>query len=816
MSAAEEDFQNEFSSASSAKRESSSTCGDQWPADVESPLVISAAAFDRLYGQSSEAWMVVSVAGQIVWCNRSGWGLLSISGMASRRPNSLESKKEELHRNLCDCCPHWDANGWAEAVQQAQRGEPASFSVRLGRFPRHRILYLTPCELSVATQESHDTEASSLLLIRAERPTQSESWTEEDFVRVIRDCDNEQVVFDPDTLHIQEVSRGALNNLGYRLAELVDHSILSIIPASDHSGFLNDIEVLRQPGSSCERIGVTIERHHGSRYPAEIYLQRAELDSGAVLIAFLIDVTDRRLAERLMRESEERLSRTESFALVMTTYVGLDGRWLKVPPTLCELLGYSEMELLGKTFQQVTFEEDSEIEWTQCQRLLRRELKSFDLEKRFRHRDGHVVWVYLNSSVVLDEEDQPVHFLSYIRDISALKVEKERQRQFEAQLQNAQRLESLGVLAGGIAHDFNNLLMGIVGNASLALLDLSPLSPAFESIQQIETAGLRAAELCKQMLAYSGRGKFIVRPVNLSELVEEMFHLLEVSISKRAVLRRSLPMKIPAIEADASQIRQVVMNFITNASDAIGDRHGLISINVGVCETESDPSPGTYLVDDIPAGRYVYFEIVDTGCGMDEETKKRLFEPFFTTKQTGRGLGLAAVLGIVRSHRGAIQCESEIGRGTTFRVYFPALADTALPATPIIPTVPIHQAGATVLLVDDEETVRTVAKRMLERIGLKVLLAHDGVDAIEVYRQNQSQIEVVLLDMMMPQLSGEETYSELRLINPEVKVILCSGYNEQVIADCVGDPKRIAFIQKPYQPAQLVEKLRQMLPHSFH
>ena len=398
-----------------------------------------------------------------------------------------------------------------------------------------------------------------------------------------------------------------------------------------------------------------------------------------------------------------------------------------------------------------------------------------------------------------------------LRDITERKQAEERQKNLEAKLQQAQKLESLGVLAGGIAHDFNNLLMGVLGNADIALLELPPESPARGELQNITTAALRAAELTKQMLAYSGKGKFVVEALNLSKLVEEMAHLLEVSISKNVVLKYNFPDDLPAIEADAGQIRQVVMNLILNASEAIGEKSGVVAVSTGVIEADRSYLSETYLDENPPEGDYVSLEVADTGCGMDEQTRKKIFDPFFTTKFTGRGLGLAAVLGIVRGHGGALKIYSEPQRGTTFKVLFPASQKPAEESVATSATEQQWRGSGVILVVDDEEAVRIATKRMLEKLGFTVLTAEDGRAALEVFRGRADEIVAVLLDLTMPHLDGEETFRELRRIRPDVRVILSSGYNEQETTDRFAGKGLAGFLQKPYRVRQLGRKIRQVL-----
>ncbi len=403
-------------------------------------------------------------------------------------------------------------------------------------------------------------------------------------------------------------------------------------------------------------------------------------------------------------------------------------------------------------------------------------------------------------------------YLHYAYDITEQKRAEEERQKLETKVQDAQKLESLGVLAGGIAHDFNNLLMIMLGNADIALRNLSEVAPARIGVDEIKKAVLRASELTNQMLAYSGRGRFVVESLNFNEVIEEMGHLLQVSISKKVTLRYDLPGNLPAIEADAAQIRQIVMNLITNASEAIGDETGVVGITTGVVKMDRAYLSAVHLDEDLPEGRYVFVEVTDTGCGMDEETRSKLFDPFFTTKFTGRGLGMAAVLGIVRGHKGAIKVESEVGEGSTFRVLFPCGGQAAVTETaPGAERPETWRPSGTLLVVDDEEGVRKVVKEMLEEAGFDVLVAADGREAVDVFREYPGEIAAVLLDMTTPQLSGEDALRELRRIKPDVRVILSSGYDEQEVTDRFAGKHLAGFIQKPYEYEELVAKFRTAL-----
>ncbi len=436
--------------------------------------------------------------------------------------------------------------------------------------------------------------------------------------------------------------------------------------------------------------------------------------------------------------------------------------------------------------------------------------RPFDTEYRIvRLCDQVERWVHGRGRLTFDSQNRPIRMIGTIQDITERKRAEEERLALLRQMEQAQRLESLGVLAGGIAHDFNNLLMVVLGYADLAAKQASPLSPAQESLAEIETAARRAAELCRQMLAYSGKGKFILEPIRLRDLVEEMAHLLKATISKKAMLTLDLESTTPLIEGDASQVRQIVMNLITNASEAIGDRSGVIRISTGAMDCSRAYLGNTYLDDKLPAGLYVYIEVADTGCGMSEETVARMFEPFFTTKFTGRGLGMAAVLGIVRGHRGAISISSTLGTGTTIRVLFPALKNEATrPASTNRSTDSPATLRGRVLLVDDEETLRLLGAQMLGHIGFAVLTAADGVQAVELYQTRWRDIDIVILDLTMPRMDGGETLRELQRINPDVRVIMSSGYAQTELSTRFAGKGLAGYLQKPYSLATLKETLR--------
>ena len=534
--------------------------------------------------------------------------------------------------------------------------------------------------------------------------------------------------------------------------------------------------------------------------------------AGQALIQAQVEVRTRELALETESHRRDALALRESEArfrhLVETMGEGMwvldpEGITTFVNRRMAEMLGYEPEEMVGRRLSDFVFEEDRPLSERNMDQ--RRQGRAAQHDFRFRRKDGGDLWTIVTGNPVLDEDGRVVSVLGMITDIT------DRRRAEQAQLQS-QKLESLGVLAGGIAHDFNNLLTAILGNINLAQLSIPPVSPAQPYLENMEKTVQRATSLTRQMLAYSGKGRFVVAPLDLNQTVEEMSHLLSVSISKKVTLRYQFQPGLPALMAEASQIQQVVMNLVTNASEAIGDAEGLVFIRTG---------SQTYLAEDLARdfpgqpmepGPFLSLEVSDTGQGMSPEVQARIFEPFFTTKFTGRGLGLSAMQGIVRGHRGGIRLYSELGKGTTFKVIFPVgQVDGAAVEPPAHDAVEAWRGSGRVLLVDDEEEVRVIAEALLRSMGFDVVQARDGREAVERFRTSSGGLRAVLMDLTMPHMDGVETFRELRRIDPACRVVLTSGYNEQeAVQDFMGKGL-VAFVQKPFQRDELARAMRKAL-----
>lgn len=508
--------------------------------------------------------------------------------------------------------------------------------------------------------------------------------------------------------------------------------------------------------------------------------------------------------EQALLESEERFRRfIEHFpGLVFIKDASL--RTVMLSKMFQTLLGRPLPDMLGKTNEELFPEIADQLNGDDRKVLDLAYGEYLVLEETFKDR------IYLTYKFPVDNGGQKM-IGGVTIDITERKRGEEERRKLENRMQQAQKLESLGVMAGGIAHDFNNILMAILGNIELALME-TPAVPAVRScLSEAAKASRRAADLCRQMLAYAGKAGFVVELLDLNRLLQDMVHLIEISISKSAVLQWNLAENLPPVSADSTQLRQIVMNLVINASEAIGSKVGVITLSTGAQYCTRTELASQWLNDDLPEGCYAFFEVADSGKGMDAETLSKIFDPFFTTKFTGRGLGLAAVLGIVRGHHGAIQVRSTVDAGSSFRVLLPAAGGPVRPTSVSSKSVLPWRGSGTVLLVDDEASVRETVQRMLERFGFAVLTAAHGLEALDIFRAQPDRISLVLLDLNMPQLDGEGTLRELRKIRPEVRVVLSSGYDARDLASRFSGEGLVGFIQKPYAPENLSAALQKAL-----
>jgi PAS domain S-box-containing protein len=561
-------------------------------------------------------------------------------------------------------------------------------------------------------------------------------------------------------------------------------------------------------------ISVWIFRPAGSPvWPGLINTASLVAAAGSIWVFFRADLAGWRQAQRdLVRDSRQLglIAETANIGLwdwnPKTNEIVFSDQWRRQ-------IGYTETGIENhlRAWLRLVHPEDESRLRAAFQASTAQPGAGFEATFRLRHHDG--TWrVMLARGAVTGPSDGGFrHLVGVQLDVTERRQAEDERRKLHARLLESQKLESLGLLAGSIAHDFNNLLSGVLSNAELAELDLPEEGPLNARIEQIKQAAIRMADLSREMLAYSGRGSFNVTYVDLNALVREMSNLLTTGISKRVHLCYKFTDVPVVVEAEATQIRQVLMNLITNASDAMNQKSGAITLTTGVIEAHAVDFEGGPWANELQEGSYAFFEVEDKGCGMTPEIIHRMFEPFYTTKPHGRGLGLAAVQDIVRRHHGALRICSAPGAGTTVRVLLPLPADMAGPPNTPPPMETSWRGTGTVLVVDDDETARDTAATLLAYLGFQVLLAADGDDALRCFQRAPEFIRAVLLDATIPGLEGREVVVRLHAQRPNLPVLLTSGYSEgEVMKDYAG-VRLNGFVLKPLEVGRLSNVLRESL-----
>ena len=574
---------------------------------------------------------------------------------------------------------------------------------------------------------------------------------------------------------------------------------------------------LGSPGAEGRRdVEWVVHRKDGTPLNLAVGVQFATLEGQPRFVVNARDVTQHKHAADALAESEDRLRTLINAMPDIVCFKDGDGRWLEANAFDLRLF-----ELEGVAYRGL---KDSELaaqspwyreSFLACEVSDEQAWRTGTVSRGdevIRRSDGTELIFDVIKVPTYDAQGRRKGLVVVGRDITARKKAEEERLELERRLQHSQKLESLGVLAGGLAHDFNNLLTAISGNLEVALLN-EACEGSRSAIEAAMVAARKAAELAHQMLAYSGRGKFVIGPVNLREMISQMARLLRASVTRNISLRVEAEPDLPPVLADSAQLQQVVLNLIVNAAEAIGDQPGVVRATVGVRECDEHMLARSRTGDTLAPGRYVALEVSDNGCGMTADQQQRLFEPFFTSKQTGRGLGLSAVLGIVRGHRGAILVESQPGQGTTITVLLPIQPDLDLTVPSPAPK-HARQArpkDAAVLVVDDEELVLSIARRLIESLGYNTLGARDGLEALELLRADGARVGCVVLDLTMPKLDGLATYDRIREMGLQMPVILSSGYSEEEVAGRCAGRELGGFVHKPYRREDMAAVLGRVL-----
>jgi len=559
-----------------------------------------------------------------------------------------------------------------------------------------------------------------------------------------------------------------------------------------------------------ERVGfhlgtATGRRRDGRTFPVEIITGAIRDQGGAVVL--IRDITERMEAEHALRGSERRFRLFMQHLPACVFIRDKAGRFVYVNQHFASTLGVDELSVVGRA--------DSEILPPEMTSSLREDDKNLEVGAGILRRVEEVTIrgskrFFDTYRFALPDEKDEFLLAGICMDVTEQRQAEEDRTRMQEQMLQTQKLESLGLLGGGIAHDFNNLLAGILGYADLAMAEMPASSPAYASIREVVSSSKRAAELCGQLLAYSGQGNLTLEVLSLSRLVDDMRQLLEISVTKKASLVLDLAEPLVSTECDATQMRQVLMNLVVNASEALDEKPGIVRVVTSEAYCTRETLGLTVLGEDLPEGRYVSMSVRDTGCGMAEETKARMFDPFFSTKFAGRGLGMAAVLGIVRGHGGAIKVDTELGKGTTVTVFLPVSAKPlAEKANHDAVSREEWKGEGTALVVDDEPVVRSLAVNMFKKMGFATKSAVNGAEALKMLKDDRD-VSVVLLDMTMPVYGGAETYESIRSSGSKVPIIFSSGYNKAEEVDALKDPLA-AFIRKPYSYSSFRAAVQEML-----
>jgi len=758
----------------------------------EEALCESDTRFQKILGVVPDMVSIHSPEMDILYSNWSGFGAVP----ESRR--ALGTKCYKTYRGFDDICPDCRARSVLES------GKPFQEEVRLpdGRWVDLRVIPILDKDGDVEmfmewVRDITDHKKAMEALRESELKYRKLFENANEAIFVVQDA--KLVFLNPKTTEFT----------GHTLEELTSRPFIEFIHPDDRHLVMSR-HISRLKGETIPHIySFRILNKDGSIRWCELNAVLITWNGETATLNFLNDITERKQGEKALEESEERYR--EILESIVEGYyeVDLAGNFLFLNKSVCELLGYSRDELVGMNHRQYTDERNSAELFRVFNEVYTTGKPTRGFGWEVIRKDQSRRFVEASVTLMKGPEGKPSGFRGIVRDISDRKqVEAEREH-LRQKLQQAQKMESIGTLAGGIAHNFNNVLMGIQGRASLMMMDKDPHSPDYEHLKGIEEYVLNATELTRALLGFARGGKYEVKSTDLNELIKRENRMFGQT-KKEIRIIEEYQENLWAVEADREQIRQVLLNLYVNAWQAMPGG-GDITVRTGnVALDEESVKPFDF---EITPGRYVTISVADSGIGMDEATREKIFDPFFSTKDKGKGtgLGLASVYGIVKNHGGFIHVESRKGKGSTFNIYLPAsekeaVKDVGKPGRPLL-----HYGDGTILLVDDENMVIEVGRTMLEKLGYRVLVAQSGSQALEVYRAHEGDVDLVILDMIMPGMGGGETYDRLRELNGDVRVLLSSGYSVDGQAQAILDRGCVGFIQKPFTMEFLSHRVSEAL-----
>lgn len=615
------------------------------------------------------------------------------------------------------------------------------------------------------------------------------------------------VIADPQG-YILEANQAFLLMLGYRNHQINSMTFVDITYPDDREETIELSNAVREGCITSYQTENRYLKSDGQVLWAIVRTSAVKDHAGNIQywLGIVEDISERKSAQEALIVSEKQYRNILGSIEEGYFEVDLRGNFTFFNDRVCQITGYEHVALMGMNNRQYTSPETAHKMYQIFNRVYRTGESANITKYEIIRKDGTKKTLEVSASLMRDADDQPIGFRGIMRDVTLrIQTEKEKKR-LESQVQHAQKMEAIGTLAGGIAHDFNNLLMGFQGNISLMKMDMAEDHPHHEFMNNMESYVKRGSELTRQILGFARGGKYQVKTTNLNALINKNADMFSRA-RKEIKIHKKFHEDLYTVEVDRGQIEQVLLNLFVNAWQAMPGG-GNLYVETENINLQSHDYDKPYAID---SGRYVRVTVSDTGIGMDKDTQERIFEPFFTTKAFGRGtgLGLASAYGIIKNHNGIINVYSEKGHGTTFKIYLPA-SDKQVIAEKLRPA-EVQGGSETILLVDDEEMVADIGKDLLEKLGYTVLVASGGTEAIKLYRRHRDQVGLVILDMIMPDMSGGETFSRLRAIKPNAKILLSSGYSLDGRASAIMQQGCNGFIQKPFNLKKISHKIREIL-----